>query len=58
MQKYLKSVKYQSNKIYCVDGLIQTTEAIYGLVEDLFKDHTDHFLFLKSRVNQERFSKR
>lgn len=45
MQEYLKSVKYHGNKIYCVDGLIQTTEAIFGLVEDLFKDHTDHFFF-------------
>jgi len=53
MQEYLKIVKYHGNKIYCVDGLIQTTKAIFGLVEDLFKHHTDHFFFLTSRVNQD-----
>lgn len=53
MQVYLKNVKYQGNNIYCLDGLLQTIEAMFGLVEDLFTDHTDTFFFLTSRVNQD-----
>jgi len=51
MQEYLRNVNYQGNNIYCLDCLLQATETMFGLIEDMFKDH--HFIFVTNRVIQD-----
>jgi len=47
MQEYLRNVNYQGNNIYCLDCLLQATETMFGLIEDMFKDHKV-YIFLVS----------
>jgi len=43
----------QGYKIYCIDGLLQTTEAILGIVHDLFNDNQELSFVFTSRFNQD-----
>jgi len=54
MQIYLSNVKTQGNKIYCIDGWLQTTEAILGIVYFLFNDNPELSYIAKGSNNCKR----
>jgi len=47
----------QGYKIFCIDGLLQTTEAILGIVHDLFNDNQELSFVFTSRFNQDPLEK-
>lgn len=53
LQKYFQNVEYLGGRIYCLEGLRQTTAGILLLTGDILQDYPDKDCILTSRFNQD-----
>lgn len=49
----MKQIEYFGNKIFSINGLIQTTRGILSLSEEMFQENSNILYILTSRFNQD-----